>query len=63
MARYKEALPDARPYTPLFMVLAGKIVETPRDGFGADYEAAFLATELVAVRPEGNCLSDSIVVD
>ena len=59
MARYREALPDARPYTPLFMVLTGKFVERPCEGFGADYEAAFLATQLVGVRSEGNCSDNS----
>jgi hypothetical protein len=53
--RYTKALPDARPYTPLFMVLAGTFVEAPRDGFGADYVGAFLATQLVGVRPDGDC--------
>jgi hypothetical protein len=63
MAKYRETLPDARPYTSLFMILAGKFVERPRDGFGADYTGAFLATQLVGVRLGGNCLSDSIVKD
>lgn len=55
IARYKEALPDARPYTPLFMVLAGKFVERPSVGFGVNYAGAFLATQLVGVRPGRNC--------
>ena len=55
MARYNEALSDARPYTPLFMVLAGKFVEVPREGYGADYDGSFFATQVVGVRPEGNC--------
>jgi len=32
----KKALPDARPHTPLFMVLAGKFVERPSDGSEVD---------------------------
>jgi len=59
MARYERALPDARPYTPLFMVLVGTFLEKPSDGLGADYAGAFLATQLVAVRPEGNCVTKS----
>ena len=51
MKRYKKALPDAKPYTPLFMVLVGRFVEAPRDGYGADYAGAFIATQLVGVRP------------
>ena len=62
MADYRLALPEARPYTPLFMILTGKFAESPRDGFGADYEAAFLAAQLVDAIPEGNCRSDYIVV-
>ena len=62
VAGYGLALPEAKPYTPLFMILVGKFTEPPRDGFGADYEAAFLAAQLVGVRPEGNCRSDYIVV-
>ncbi len=63
MAQYRKALPQARPYKPLFMALAGKIVEPPREGFGADYEASFHATQLVSVRPKGNCRSDFIYVN
>jgi hypothetical protein len=63
MAAYRQALPEARAYTPLFMILAGKFAEPPRDGFGADYEAAFLATALLGIRPKGNCRSEYIVVD
>jgi len=41
------------------MILAGKFVERPSDGFGADYTGAFLATQLVGVRPEGNCTMET----
>jgi hypothetical protein len=63
MAQYREALPDARPDTPLFMMLVGTFAETPPAGFGADDAAAFLATQLAGVRLKGNCRSDAIVVD
>jgi hypothetical protein len=62
MVQYGKILPDVRPYTPLFMVLAGKFIEPPRFGFGMDYKGAFGATQLLGVRPEGNCRNDSIVV-
>ncbi len=61
-AAYGRALPKARPYTPLFMSLAGNIEAPPSDGFGADYSTAFFATRLVRVRPAGNCRPDFIVV-
>ena len=61
-AAYQKALPEANPYTPVFMSLAGKFETPPSDGFGADYSTAFFATRLVQVRPAGNCRQDFIVV-
>jgi hypothetical protein len=63
MTAYRQALPNPKPYTPLFMVLAGKHAARPADGFGALYEAAFFATQLVQVWSRGNCKSGYIVVD
>lgn len=60
--RYRQLLHEAGSYPPLFMTLAGHALAAEKDGFGADYAAAFLATQLLAVRPQGNCWSDSIVV-
>ncbi len=59
---YRRARAAAKPYTPLFMLLAGSATKLPAGGFGADYPATFLASQLVAVRPAGSCLSDRIVV-
>lgn len=63
MTAYQQALPAAKPYTPLFMTLAGKFTAAPADGFGADYSAAFLVTRLVRVWPDGNCRREFIVVE
>jgi len=60
---YQKTLRGARPYTPLYMVLAGRIREAPSDGFGADYDAAFYATRLVQLLPDGNCRREFIVVE
>ena len=60
---YQQALSGARPYTPLYMSLAGNITAPPIEGFGADYSTAFLATRLVQIRPDGNCRDEFIVVD
>jgi hypothetical protein len=57
------ALPNAQPYTPLFMTLTGHADAKPSDGFGAQYDAAFLATQLVQVWPKGNCRSEFIEVE
>jgi hypothetical protein len=58
MTAYQESLPNAKPYIPLFMILAGKYAPRPTDGFGAQYGGAFLATQLVRVWPKGNCRSE-----
>jgi hypothetical protein len=55
IAAYHKGLPHRKPYAPLFMVLAGKYAERPIDGFGREYEGAFLAAQLVRVWPRGNC--------
>jgi len=55
--------PGTRPYTPRFMVLAGKFTDKPKEGFGARYDGAFFATQLVKVNLKGNCSADSITVD
>ena len=52
---YREALPKPIPYTPLFMVLAGRITAPVTSGFGAEYAAAFYATQLVRVPSKGSC--------
>jgi len=62
-AAYQKTLPRAKPYTPLFMSLAGHIAPVPSDGFGADYSAAFYATGLEQVRPAGNCRHEFIMVE
>lgn len=59
---YGAALADARAYTPLFVTLAGRIEAKPKEGFGAQYDAGFLATRLVQVWPTGNCRSELIRV-
>jgi len=63
IAAHSKAFPDRKRYAPLFMVLGGKYTERPTGGFGREYEGAFLATQLVQVRPQGNCKSALIVVD
>ena len=62
-AAYRKTLAGAKPYTPLFMSLAGIVTEPPTDGFGADFSVAFKATRLEKVQPAGNCRDKFIVVD
>lgn len=62
-AAYHQALPGAKPYTPVFMSLSGNFKAPPPDGFGSDYPAAFLATRLVRVWPVGNCRHEFIMVE
>ena len=63
IAAYRQALPDEKDYRPVFMVLAGKRVEPPTDGFGADYEIAFLATHLVWVTSGVNCTREALDIE
>ena len=63
MGTYRKVLPGLIPYTPLFMTLAGKTAGPTPEGFGAEYEASFFASQLVQVFPQGNCKSDLIYVD
>jgi len=63
MDAHQKAVVDKEPYTPVFMVLVGREVEAPREGFGADYPAGFYAARLVRVAPRGNCKAGIIVVD
>jgi hypothetical protein len=55
---YNKALPMGKPYQKLFMLLGGKFSKPPTDGFGAEYEAGFIATQLVSVVLDGSCTSD-----
>jgi len=63
IATYRRALRNKETYRSLFMVLTGELVGPPADGFGADYEAAFYATQLVRVAPEDNCTSEDFIFD
>lgn len=62
MAAYRSGLPEPLPYAPLFMTLVGKTAGPVSDGFGADYDGSFFATQLICVFPQGNCKSDMIYV-
>jgi hypothetical protein len=63
MAAHRRALPDEKTYRRLFMVLAGELVGPPAEGFGAEYEGAFLATQLVRAAPGENCTSKDLIFD
>ena len=61
---YAREVSDVPPsaYTPLFAVLAGRITDTPADGFGADYAHALRVSELIRADREESCKSDMIIV-
>jgi hypothetical protein len=63
MVEYRQAAADSPPYRPILMVLGGINAPRPRHGFGADYEAAFLATELIKIAPEEHCPNALIRID
>jgi hypothetical protein len=58
MNTYNKALPMGKPYQKLFMLLGGKLTNAPADGFGAEYEAGFIASQLVSVVLDGSCTSN-----
>jgi len=43
------------PYEPVLMVLAGNITDAPKDGFGADYDYGFNATQIVSIIADKKC--------
>ena len=55
---YQVALPDAEPYTPLFVVVSGHEADAPADGFGADYPGGMFVNHLLHVWPTGKCAGD-----
>ena len=61
---YANEVSDVPPaaYAPLFAVVAGKIIDAPQDGFGADYEYALRVSQLIRADRKGSCKSDLIVV-
>ncbi len=60
---HRKALSDRKRYVPLFMVLAGKLTESPAEGFGSEYDSVFFATHLLNVVLKGNCRSQHLIVD
>jgi len=55
LSAYGTALPNPKPYTALFMILAGTCIQKPTNGLASSYETAFCATQLVQVWPQGKC--------
>ena len=44
-------------YAPLFAVVAGKIIDAPKDGFGADYDYALRVSQLIRSDRDESCSS------
>lgn len=60
---YRNSLPGSRPYSPLFVTLAGRRADAPAEGVAASYAGAFEMSGLLQTWPAGNCISDRIVVE
>lgn len=54
-ASYYRVMSGTKPYTPLFMVLAGRFADPPASGFGASFDGVFWVSQLVKVWPTGSC--------
>jgi hypothetical protein len=44
---YENLTQGQKPYTPIFVVVSGGIVDAPRDGFGADFDKGFSIKEII----------------
>ena len=62
-AAYEKTVRGFPPYTPVFSIISGSRTSAPDEGYGADYQEAFLGSTLVHIWPTGNCRSDLIIVD
>lgn len=60
---YRNLMQGTHVYAPLFVTLAGGVVDPPQDGFGASYNGAFFAERLLDVKPTGNCRDAVITVE
>jgi hypothetical protein len=58
LATHRDLLAQAPAYTPLHVVLTGREVPPPDEGFGADYPAAFLAERLLQTSLTDRCAGD-----
>jgi hypothetical protein len=54
-AAHRRAIAEAPPYMPLFVTVAGRLVDAPWDGFGANHSGGLDATRLVQAWPRGKC--------
>ncbi len=55
MQAFQENASEIKPYTPVFVVLTGKITTPPKDGFGTDYKNAITVNQLVKILSDGKC--------
>jgi hypothetical protein len=55
-AIYEQRTRGAAPYTPIYIVLVGKVTEPPAEGFGADLEAGFNTQQILAAPLSGTCV-------
>jgi hypothetical protein len=60
---HREHTTGEKPYTPVFMVLYGHRVESPKRGFAADYPKGFFASRLLRVSANASCQSALILVE
>lgn len=54
-AIYKERTRELEPTTRVYVVLTGHITESPQEGFGVDYNNAFVVTSILSVPEKGTC--------
>ena len=54
---YQKLLGDVEPseYSPIYVVIEGKIIDAPKDGFGADYSKAMEVSQLISASAVESC--------
>ncbi len=55
MEAYNNRVMGTNPYEPLYVVLSGRIVDKPTDGFGADYDYGIEVSNLIKIPTGGKC--------
>jgi len=54
---------ESSKFIPLFVVVSGKIINTPSEGFGADYDYAIEINQLIKASRQESCRSNLIIID
>lgn len=60
---YNKLTKGRKPYTQIFAILEGEFMDSPEDGFGADYTKSFFAKKLIELSPIESCKRKLIILE